>query len=106
MDQRSHLLWRRSPRRVQNRHADEYCSRLRLGFGRVSCRILRLFTDAYTVPLSRDDDDRAVYYTAYQNIIKFVPGLNNLIALNRDGDLESLHKYIDIVRCFSSHTSY
>jgi hypothetical protein len=47
--------------------------------------------------LSRDDDEKAVYSTAYKNIIQFIPGLKKFLPINRDGDCEKLSSYIEKV---------
>lgn len=62
-------------------------------------------TDTYAVPLIRDDNEKAVYITAYEKIIKFIPGLKKYLPLTGDGDLEKLHKLLEVVSHFNAHIS-
>lgn len=55
-------------------------------------------SETYTVHLSRDDNEKAFYCTAYKNIIDFIPDLKKYIAATKDGDSE-LYKLLEIVSC-------
>jgi hypothetical protein len=59
---------------------------------------------AYPVHLTRDDDQKTVYRTAYQNIIKFIPGLKKFLPVNNGANTEELHGLIESVSC--AHTSH
>lgn len=56
--------------------------------------------------VSRDDDEKAIYRTAYESIIEFIPGLKKFLLVNRESDPEKLHKLIEIVsRAHVSHNT-
>ena len=53
----------------------------------------------YTVYLSRDDDEKTIYSTAYQRILEFIPGLKKFLLVNGDSDPAKLYKLIEGVSC-------
>jgi hypothetical protein len=54
--------------------------------------------------LSRDDNEKALYSTAYKNILEFIPGLKKYLPVNRDGDWGRLYKLLEKVR--RTHVSH
>ena len=61
-------------------------------------------THTYTVYLSSDDDEKKIYTTVYQRILKFIPGLKKFLLINRDSDPAKLYKLIEGVS--RSHVSH
>ena len=51
----------------------------------------------YAVHLSRDDNEKTLYTTAYQKIVKFILGLKKFISANQDSNSVKLYNLIGIV---------